>query len=90
MIRAGNLIKQGKCKKCNIAIFGYSEKRKFLCGDCTGNKGDYPRKINDYIPVIEPLSEERKEFITQNQLDTLKNEVLFWKEKYNTLKKLNR
>ena len=29
LIRAGNLIKQGKCKKCNIPIFGYSEKRKF-------------------------------------------------------------
>jgi hypothetical protein len=87
VIRAGNLIKQGKCKKCSIPIFGYSEKRKFLCGHCSGNKGDYPRKINDNVPVIEPLSEERKKIVLQNQLDTLKNEVLFWKTKYNNLKK---
>tara|TARA_R110000824_G_scaffold377466_1_gene568778 strand:+ start:68 stop:340 length:273 start_codon:yes stop_codon:yes gene_type:complete len=88
MIRAGNLIKQGVCKKCKIAIFGYSEKRKFLCGECSGNKGNYPRKINDYVTIIEPLSDERKETIQQNQLDILKNEVLFWKAKYDNLKNL--
>jgi len=81
MIKVGNLVKQGQCKKCRIPLFGYSEKRRYLCGDCSGGKGNYPRKIVDHVAKAPTLDETRTALLLQNQVDDLKRQVRYWKSK---------
>jgi len=82
-----NLHKQGKCKHCGIALFSYtSNVRRYVCGQCEPKHdmtGRYARKVNDYVPYIPEISDERALFLLENQIDDLKREVLFWKAKAN-------
>ncbi len=81
-----NLHKQGKCKHCSIPLYGYSNTRRYVCGHCEPKydmTGRYARKINDYVPYIPEISDERALMILENQIDDLKREVLFWKAKAN-------
>ena len=79
-MKAGDLYKQGRCKRCYIALFGYKNERRYLCGDCAGGKGNFARKINDYVIINTPISEEKKAQLLEAQIDDLKREVAFWKE----------
>ena len=45
--------------------------------------GRFARKINDYVPYIPEISDERALMLLENQIDDLKREVLFWKAKAN-------
>ena len=81
-----NLHKQGKCKHCSIPLYGYSNTRRYVCGHCEPKydmTGRYARKIDDYVPYIPEISDERALMILENQIDDLKREVLFWKPKAN-------
>ena len=76
-----NLKAQGSCKHCGIALAGYSDNRRYVCGSCAVGRGNFPRKIYDHINAIPDISNERKEMVRQNQIDSLKNENLFLTEK---------
>ena len=81
-----SLHKQGKCKHCSIPLYGHSNTRRYVCGHCEPKydmTGRYARKINDYVPYIPEISDERALMILENQIDDLKREVLFWKAKAN-------
>ena len=87
------LVKQGTCKQCNVALFGYSFERRYVCGDCSkkmDNKGLQARKINDYVVKAPNLSAERKSLILQNQIDRLKRENNLLKEHIKRLKNANK
>jgi len=45
--------------------------------------GRFARQINDYVPYIPEISDERALMLLENQIDDLKREVLFWKAKAN-------
>ena len=85
-MKVGDLYKQGTCKKCFIPLFGYKNERRYLCGDCAGGKGNFARKINDYVVVNTPISEQKKVQLMEAQIDDLKREVALWKEKYDNKK----
>jgi|15BtaG_2_1085339.scaffolds.fasta_scaffold120607_2 hypothetical protein len=77
------LVKQGKCKNCGVPLYGYKFERRYVCGDCEGSKGDYARPIQDYVAKVPELDDERKEILLSNQIDDLKRQVAYWKEKAN-------
>lgn len=84
-----DLYKQGKCRTCSIPLFGYKNVRRYLCGDCSktdSNRGMYARKINDYVTYIPDIDSKRATIILENQIDNLKRDVLYWKEKANANK----
>ncbi len=81
-----NLHKQGKCKYCGIALYSYNNERRYVCGGCEPKHdmtGQFARQINDYVPYIPEISDERALILLENQIDDLKREVLFWKAKAN-------
>ena len=88
-LNVAEIMKQGKCRECEVPLYGYKNMRRYLCGHCssaTGNRGIYARKVNDYVPYIPDIDAERATIILENQIDDLKREVLYWKEQANANK----
>jgi len=81
-----DLQKQGKCKHCSIPLFGYKNERRYVCGHCEPKydmTGRYARKVKDYVPKISEISKERSKQLLEDQIDTLKREIAYWREKAN-------
>ena len=87
--KVGQLHKQGTCKVCRISCFGYKRVSRDLCGNCldpeTGNRHPYleGRRVNDDVAKVPEIDAVRETMILDNQIDSLKREVNYWKNKYN-------
>jgi len=67
---------QGTCKHCGIALCGHCEIKH-------DNTGRFARKVQDYVVKAKPISEKRKLHLLETQVDDLKREVAYWKDKAN-------
>jgi ribosomal protein S27AE len=77
---------QGTCKHCGIALYSHKNERRYVCGHCEikhDNTGRFARKVQDYVVKAKPISEKRKLHLLETQVDDLKREVAYWKDKAN-------